>query len=463
MEPQRGRPDPRRAARRRAAMKRRKRQAALRMLVLVLSAILVLTLIVAAVIFIVKMLTPVSKTNPVLETYTMEAGTQLKAEDLLKTEAEAEFVTDVTKLNLDIPGLHRIEIKVDGESYFTTVTVQDTVAPTAQSVDTVTKPGVLPNPENLVKNIVDAGPVTVTYQQEPDVSENDKTVSAVVLLTDAAGNTATVEVKVLVFLDEVPPVISGAVNREIFIGDSIAYKEGITVTDDHTENPVLTVDNKAVKPQVPGIYPVIYTARDASGNETSVTVYFTLRERPSGYVEPEVAYQYARPIIDKIIKDDMTMPQKAAAIYNWVKQHISWYDHSDKTHGWPAGAVAGFEQRKGDCFTYYAVTKALLDVAGIPNLDVVKVITPETSQSSHYWNLVDVGDGWVHMDCTPRAGNMEDSFFLYTDAEMLAYSQKPANKNCFNFDPTAYPDRGSKSVREYISFNGRTVTIKESW
>ena len=468
MEPQRRKPDPRTAARRRAAMKRRRRQLALRRMVLVLAVVLMLVLIIAAVVFVAKLMKPEDKKSPVLEKYTMEAGDKLLPTDLLNdfAKADAVFVTDVDKLDLNVPGLHRIEVKVHGESYFVTVTVQDTVAPTAVPNEGITKPGVVPAPETLVKNIKDAGPVTVTYQQEPDVSENNKTVNAVVLLTDAGGNTTTVKVTLLVFLDEIAPVISGAMNREYFIGDSIAYKEGITVTDDHTKNPVLTVDNSAVKPQTPGIYPVIYKAKDASGNETSVTVYFTFREKPAtGYVEPEVAYEYARDILKNKIKvtDTMTKPQLAAAIYNWVKRNIMWNDHSDKDHGWASGAVDGFKERKGDCFTYYAVTKALLDVAGIPNLDVVKVITPETSQSSHYWNLVDVGDGWYHMDCTPRANAYEDSFFLYTDAEMLAYSQKPVNKNCFNFDPDAYPPRATESVQQYIKFSVPTVTIKESW
>lgn len=467
MEPQRRRPDPRAMARRRAAMKRRRRQLALRRMILVLAALLILTLIIAAVVFVLNLLKPASANNPVVEKYTMEAGSELHAADLLKgsSKADAEFVTDVDKLNLNIPGLHRIEVKVDGESYFATVTVRDTIAPTAEPDDAITKPGVVPNPETLVKNINDAGPVTVTYKQAPNVSENNKTVTAIVLLTDAGGNTTTLEVPVLVFLDEVAPVITGAVNREYFIGDTIAYKEGITVTDNHTKNPVVTVDNSAVKPQNPGIYPVIYKARDASGNETSVTVYFTFRERPNDYVEPEVAYEYARDILKNKIKvtDTMTKPQVAAAIYNWVKQNIRWNDHSNKDHGWPAGAKDGFEQRKGDCFTYYAVTKALLDVAGIPNLDVVKVVTPETSQSAHYWSIVDVGDGWYHMDCTPRAYNDTDSFFLFTDEEMLAYSRKPENKNCFNFDLDAYPPRATESVQEYIKFNVPTVTIKESW
>ena len=48
---------------------------------------------------------------------------------------------------------------------------------------------------------------------------------------------------------------------------------------------------------------------------------------------------------------------------------------------------------------------------------------------------------------------------------MLAYSQKKENKNCFNFDLTAYPPRATESVQEHIKFNGSTqkVSILESW
>lgn len=439
-------------------MKRRRRQAALRRLCILLTLALVLIIVVAVAI------SKLGNPSPLVDKFTLEAGSVMKASDFLKepTGKSVSFVTDLSKLNLKVPGEHEIQISVGGKTYSTILAVKDTVAPTAQPVNTVTKPGSVPAAEDLVKNIVDAGPVTVTYQQAPDVSKNGDTV-AVVLLTDAGGNTFALEVPVKVFLDEVAPVITGAKNREIFIGDSISYKEGVTVTDDYTNNPILTVDNSAVKPQTPGIYPVIYTAKDASGNETSVTVYFTLRERPNNYVEPEVAYGYARTVLNRIVTEDMSKAEVAAAIYNWVKREIRWDDHSNKENGWPAGAVYGFEQRKGDCFTYYSVAKALLDVAGIPNLDVVKVITAETSQSSHYWNLIDIGDGWYHMDCTPRANNYTDSFFLYTDEEMLAYSRQ--HSNCFNFDPEAYPPRATESVQEHIKFNGSTqkVSLLESW
>lgn len=479
MEPSRRKPNNRTVAQRKAAARRRRQQWMLQRLCIALALLLVIVIVVSVVVLKPKdapqdndVTTNPSSTeqndlpNPLVSEKTFEAGAAMEPKDFLKasTEAEVAFVTDLGELNLKVPGKHELQIRVDGNTFTTFVVIVDTVAPKAVPVSVQTEPGVLPKAETLVKNIVDAGPVTVTYQTEPDVSQNGDAV-AVVLLTDAAGNTTTLEVPVKVFRDETPPVITGVVNKEFFIGDSISYKAGVVVTDDTTPFPVLTVDNSAVRPQQEGIYPVIYTARDAAGNETSVTVYFTFRVRPSGYVEPEVAYGYARTILARITNEDMTKAEVAAAIYNWVKREIRWNDHSDKSHGWPAGAVYGFEQRKGDCFTYYATAKALLDVAGIPNLDVVKVVTPQTSQSSHYWNLIDIGDGWYHMDCTPRANNYYDSFFLYTDEEMLAYSRKPENKNCFNFDLNAYPARATESVQEHIEFSGSTqkVTIKESW
>ena len=79
-----------------------------------------------------------------------------------------------------------------------------------------------------------------------------------------------------------------------------------------------------------------------------------------------------------------------------------------------------------------ATSKALLTRAGIPNLDVVK---SDTSHSSHYWSLIDCGDGWYHFDTTPRYGG--GSFFMLTDAEILAYSE--AHRDSHIFDRSLYP------------------------
>ena len=459
MEPSRNNDRARAAARRRAAIRRRRqRQAALMRLCMLL--VVVLAILIG--VFVLMM-----PKNPLVQKLTLEAGSALQPKQFLEKPEKYEnkpvsFVTDITKLDLTVPGEHTVELSVDGKHYTTVLVIEDLTPPKADPVDSVTEVGVLPDPETLVTNVRDVGPVTISYRNEPDVSKGGE-VTADILLTDAAGNTAVVRVKLLVISDEIAPEIHGAADWEVYVGDTIAYKANITVSDDQTQYPTLTVDNSKVDTGKAGTYPVTYTATDAAGNSTSVTVYLTLVDKPAGYVEPEVVYEFAQDVLDEITDSSMSKVEVAAAIYNWVRTHIGWYDHSDKENGWAAGAYDGFTKRMGDCFTYYATAKALFDVAGIPNIGVTKVITADTSRSSHYWSLINLGDGWYHVDITPRNGNYTDSFFLYTDEEMLNYSRQ--HKNCFNFDVDAYPDRATQSVQEHFEFDKNTlkVTIKESW
>ena len=94
-----------------------------------------------------------------------------------------------------------------------------------------------------------------------------------------------------------------------------------------------------------------------------------------------------------------------------------------------------FVNRRGDCYNYACMAKAMLTRAGITNMDIERI---PAGNSLHYWNLVDIGDGhgWYHFDTTPRVdGN--PTILLWTDAQMMEYSQ--AHGNCFNYDRAVYP------------------------
>lgn len=450
------RPSRRGNARRKAAAQRQRNNL---LLLCVVLAVILVALITGTFVLV--------NSSPVVETLTLEAGSPFTAAQLLKKQGkEATFVTDISALDLNA---HRasyiVDVAVDGKVYRCTVNVQDTVAPSATAVPAVIT-GALPEANTLVTDIKDASSVTVTYQSTPAIDvAGDAT--AYVLLTDAAGNSAVIPVPVTVKLDTVAPVITLTpfVDHTVFLDDTIPYKSFVTYSDDKTatDKLILNVDRSRVDTTKAGTYDVIYTVTDEAGNSTSVTLQLTIKAKPTGYVEPDVAYAQAKKVLADITTEGMTKAQIAAAIYNYVKFNISYSGSSDKDRGWAAGAMDGFLNHSGDCYTYYATAKALFDVAGIPNIDVVKVKTPQTSSSSHYWSLIDVGNGWYHVDCTPRAKNYTDSFFLYTDEEMLAYSRN--NKNCFNFDPAAYPARETESVQSHIQFSSSTlkVTIKESW
>jgi hypothetical protein len=49
---------------------------------------------------------------------------------------------------------------------------------------------------------------------------------------------------------------------------------------------------------------------------------------------------------------------------------------------------------------------------------------------------VNIGEGWYHLDCTPRKDG--STFFYLTDAELAAYSD--SHNGTHNFDHSLYPD-----------------------
>lgn len=255
-------------------------------------------------------------------------------------------------------------------------------------------------------------------------------------VTDAAGNTTTVPSTVTVTDDNTAPTIQGVHDISLYLGSAVSYRSGVVVTDDKDPSPKLDIDSSQVDLSNPGTYPLVYTARDMTGNETRLEVTVTVAEKPTTYVEEEVINTKADELLKKIVTEDMTAEAKVKAIYAYVRSHYTYSGHSDKTD-WLQGAYVMMTEGQGDCFNYYAITKLLLDRCNIPNIDVRKVRNfPE--DSDHYWSLVSVDGGqtYYHLDTTPRVGDGDD-FCLVTDAFLDAYSA--ANKNCHNRDKSLYP------------------------
>ena len=208
---------------------------------------------------------------------TMEVGQSVTAQDFIISDMgmEAEIQTDLSALDLNVPGEHRVTVKYCYIPIPASLRVQDTVAPTGTVQNITAFSNKIPTAADFVTSVSDMTQVTASFSHEPDTSlEGDQMVT--IVLTDLGGNTARFAATLTILHDETAPEITGAEERVVFLGMEAGLLEGVTVTDDLDPEALLTVDDSKVDLETPGTYDVTYTAVDASGNETSVTTTVTV-------------------------------------------------------------------------------------------------------------------------------------------------------------------------------------------
>ena len=258
-------------------------------------------------------------------------------------------------------------------------------------------------------------------------------------VSDGAGNTVSAPSTLTVTDDNVDPVILGVHDLSLYAGTEISYDRNIKVRDDKDPSPRLTVDSSQVDTATPGIYPLVYTARDMTGNETRIQTTVTVAEKPANYVEPEVVNAKADELLKKIVTGDMTDEAKVKAIYAYVRSHYTYKEHSARVD-FMQDAYTMMTVGEGDFFNYFSLTKLLLERCGIPNVDVRR--SPNANGiSEHAWSLVSIDGGktYYHLDTTPRAGDGDD-FCLVSDSFLDAYSSTHGNSHAR--DEGIYPPTG---------------------
>lgn len=241
------------------------------------------------------------------------------------------------------------------------------------------------------------------------------------------------------------PVISGVQSPlTTTVGGTLNYRDGVTAVDDRDGPVPLQVDSSKVDLNAAGEYEVIYFAEDSSGNRTEVATTAVITE-PDSTPEPteetpetdlERVNDLADQILAQIITDGMSQREKAKAIFDYVSSHIKYVGTSDKS-SWTVGAYTGFTTGRGDCFNYFACAKALLTRAGIPNVDLERV----GGVTHHYWQLVNVGDGYYHFDTCPHPTGYSMTSFLITETQARAYTEKigSVRPNYYVYDYASCP------------------------
>lgn len=248
--------------------------------------------------------------------------------------------------------------------------------------------------------------------------------------------------------DREAPVITGCADLTTFVGKAPSYRDGVRVTDNADPSIRLEVDAGQVDLSRPGTYQLFYSATDASGNTARESVSVVVREsaqeqpvRPSSPPpSPKIDRAYmdleAQKILDRITKPGMTLREKAYAVYCFVKHTIHYVPSSNKSD-WVLASYEGLVQHKGDCYHYFAASKLLLTRLGIPNADVQRV----GGTSKHYWNLINLGEGYYHFDACPHAATHPCDSFMMTEMQARAYTQsyQSIKPNYYVYDPSTVP------------------------
>lgn len=260
--------------------------------------------------------------------------------------------------------------------------------------------------------------------------------------------------------DVTPPQLLGVQDLTVAMNGMAYYRDGVSAVDDVDGPVAVEIDAGAVDLTVPGEYPVIYSAQDAAGNRVEQTATVTVVETVTvdqgqdeqtedetpgeagggaaslGEVTQEEVDRLADAVLAKITNSGMSQREKAKAIFDYVNRHIKYVGTSDKS-SWLIGAYAGLTRGRGDCYNYYACSKALLTRAGIPNVDLERV----GGKSRHYWQLVNTGDGWYHFDACPHPTGYPMSGFMITETQARTYTEqvKEARQNYYVYDYDACP------------------------
>ena len=388
---------------------------------------------------------------------TIECGEKIEKSDFFESDLvyvdDAEFSVDLSQINTNIPQEMDITITILNKTFESKLTIADTLAPTCTVLPQYMYANEkVPDVTECVTDVYDIQqPVSIEYMTEPDLTSTNTSV-VYCKLEDISGNINIVEIPFYITVDNVAPEISGTKDLKYYIGDTIQYRKGVTVTDDVDQNPRLEIDNSKVNSSEPGKYTVTYIAYDAAGNSSSVDIKLTLIKKPNTYIEPDVLYAEAQKVLNKITTSSMTDMEKALKIFRWCRYNIHYITSTD-TSSWTRAAYDAIVKRQGTCYSFAMAARALLDCCGIPN----RIVKRDPFRwSAHYWNLIQINGEWYHCDSTPRQ-HYHGYVFMMTDYELSQF--RGGGYNGFSFKKSLYPKRSTTSVQNRINYE--TGTIKK--
>lgn len=369
----------------------------------------------------------------VKEKVTIEAGQKLE-ESMFFVDGEIpkikhRFVKPLDEINVSRAGTFKVGMRMHKDKYTIELEILDNLPPKATVVSKRIRTIDELNAEDIVYNIEDSSDTTVEFVKKPDTSKVGE-YKVNVVIKDSYNHQSEYEATIYVEEDRITPEIYGVKDRVMHMGENKTLLEDVVAIDNYDGNLIVGLDDSNVDYHKTGTYDATYFAIDKMGNRASRN--FKVAILPPRNFD-ELFNEKVDNLLDSITTKGMSDLEKAKAIYDWANSNIVYVGSSNKLD-WRKEAFNGITYRKGDCYTYFAVSKALLTAAGIENMDIERSKdSPRTTR--HYWNLVNLGDGWYHFDTCSRSVPFDG--FMFTCDMAKEYNTKV--EGYYVFDEEQYP------------------------
>lgn len=260
--------------------------------------------------------------------------------------------------------------------------------------------------------------------------------------------------------DTTSPVIKLKSGDAIYMyaGENALLKSAVTVIDENGYT--LDVIQDGLNKDKPGVYTVTYVAKDPSGNTSRLEVKVVVTKK-------EYSYDTLKSLVEKKaaeigITDKMSKQEKVFAVYRYVnspdkpagaanivfvnQSNIPSIDRNNWHNDWIEEAVRTLQTGEGDCYSYYAVSKAFFEFLGIENKGIRRDDEKSEMSGTHFWSMVNIGTEeaprWYYYDGTRLAGKFTDGTnngCLRTYDELVTYVPNNNQSGFYAFDNSAYP------------------------
>ena len=253
----------------------------------------------------------------------------------------------------------------------------------------------------------------------------------------------------------------------VYTGSTLSYRKFVKISDNSDGEIKLEATKSDVNQNVPGEYSVTLVAVDASGNkskpltlkvivkdkmyseESLMTLIAQKAKSELGYTREEAKTsgksktQIVRDIY-AYVNDPTAGKNDANIFFNDVSNTPAQKAQGgQKTrNGWEtdwieeAYRTLSMNRMEGDCYSYYAVSKAFFEYFGIENMGIQRAVS-STESGTHYWNIVKVEGGWYYFDATRLGGSFADgtkNACLITEAKLLGYKTSSGGTEFYKID-----------------------------